>query len=181
MSGDAAERCVIEDEPGVDVTEIIETPLPGVGVRHDFACASDAHVGVVSHHSGRRDLIVYDRHDPDRVSETVPMSADEARSLGALLGGPNITERFNELRQQVVGLEIAWLEISPHSSYAGRRLGDSAMRTRTGVSIVALVRGETAIPAPGPDDVMLADDIAVVVGTAEGIDVASKILTNPAS
>ena len=159
------------------MTEIIETSLPGVGVRHDFGCESDRRVGVVSHHSGRRDLIVYDRNDPDRVTETVPMSADEARSLGALLGGPSIVERFDDLRQQIVGLEIAWLTISSKSGLAGRPLGDSQMRTRTGVSIVALIRGETAIPAPGPDDVMLADDVAVVVGTDEGIDQAARILS----
>jgi len=158
------------------MTEIIETPLPGVGVRHDFVCEADVRVGVVSHHSGRRDLIVYDRDDPDRVRDTVLMSADEARSLGALLGGPNITERLEGLRQQIVGLEMAWLPISPQSSFAGRRLGDSEMRTRTGVSIVALVRDDSAIPAPGPDDVMMADDIAVVVGTADGIDEAARIL-----
>lgn len=161
------------------MTEIIETQLPGVGVRHDFACDSDRRVGVVSHHSGRRDLIMYDRHDPDRVAETVVMSTDEARSLGALLGGPSIVERFDDLRQQIVGLEIAWLPISPNSRLAGRPLGESEMRTRTGVSIVALLRGETAIPAPGPNDVMLAEDVAVVVGTDEGIDEAARILSAP--
>lgn len=161
------------------MTEISETPLPGVGVRHDFVCDSGRRVGVVSHHSGRRDLILYDRDDPDRVGETVSMSTDEARSLGALLGGPSIVERFDDLRQQIVGLEIAWLPISPKSRLVGRPLGDSQMRTRTGVSIVALLRGETAIPAPGPDDVMLGDDVAVVVGTDEGIDEAARILSEP--
>ena len=135
----------------------------------------------MSHHSGRRDLIVYDRDDPDRVVETVSMSIDEARSLGTLLGGPNIVERLDDLRQQIVGLEIAWLPISPNSPLAGRPLGESEMRTRTGVSIVALLRGETAIPAPGPDDVMLADDVAVVVGTDAGIDEAARILSTARS
>jgi TrkA domain protein len=163
------------------MTEIAETPLPGVGVRHDFACDSNRRVGVVSHHSGRRDLILYDRDDPDRVAETVSMSSDEARTLGALLGGPSIVERFDDLRQQIVGLEIAWLPISSRSRLAGRPLGESELRTRTGVSIVALLRGETAIPAPGPDDVMRAHDVAVVVGTDDGIDEAARILSAPSS
>jgi TrkA domain protein len=163
------------------MNEITETSLPGVGVRHDFACDSNQRVGVVSHHSGRRDLILYDRDDPDRVAETVSMSTDEARTLGALLGGPSIVERFDDLRQQIVGLEIAWLPISAKSRLAGRPLGESELRTRTGVSIVALLRGETAIPAPGPDDVMRADDVAVVVGTDAGIDEAARILSAPSS
>ncbi|NND74082.1 MAG: cation:proton antiporter regulatory subunit [Ilumatobacter sp.] len=161
------------------MTEITETPLPGVGVRHDFACGNDQRVGVVSHHSGRRELLVYDRDDPDRVSETVPLSTDEARSLGTLLGGPNIVERLDDLRQQIAGLEIAWLPISPNSGLAGRPLGETQMRTRTGVSIVALLRGDQTIPAPGPDDLMLGDDVAVVVGTDEGIDEATRILGAP--
>lgn len=159
------------------MNEITETPLPGVGVRHDFECKSERRVGVVSHHSGRRDLILYDRDDTDRVADTVSMSTDEARSLGALLGGPNIVERLDDLRHQIVGLEIGWLTISKNSKLAGRPLGETEMRTRTGVSIVALIRGDAAVPAPGPDDVMLAGDVAVVVGTAAGIDAAAKILS----
>lgn len=159
------------------MNEITETPLPGVGVRHDFECDSERRVGVISHHSGRRDLIVYDRDDPDRVRETVSMSTDEARSLGALLGGPNIVERLDDLRHQIVGLEIGWLSISEKSKLAGRPLGESELRTRTGVSIVALLRGDVAVPAPGPDDEMLPGDVAVVVGTPDGIDAAAKILS----
>ena len=159
------------------MTDIVETLLPGVGVRHDFVCESDVRVGVVSHHSGRRDLIVYDSDDPDRVAKTVSMSTDEARSLGTLLGGPNIVERLDDLRHQIVGLEIAWLPISKNSRLAGRPLGESEMRTKTGVSIVALIRGDVAVPAPGPDDKMLAEDVAVVVGTAAGIDAAARILS----
>lgn len=161
------------------MTEITETPLPGVGVRHDFACDSDQRVGVVSHHSGRRDLLLYDRDDPDRVAETVSMSSDEARSLGDLLGGPNIVERLDGLRQQIVGLEIAWLPISPKSPLVGQPLGKSEMRSKTGVSIVAILRGDTPIPAPGPDDVLEGDDVAVVVGTDRGIDDAATMLSAP--
>jgi TrkA domain protein len=46
------------------------------------------------------------------------------------------------------------------------------------VSIVALVRGDQPIPAPGPDKELRADDTAVVVGTAEGIDAAARLLSS---
>jgi TrkA domain protein len=158
------------------MTEINETRLPGVGVRHDFASASGDRVGVVSHHTGRRELVVYDKEDPDAVRTSLRLSPDEARLLGELLGGPSITTSLEVLRQQVQGLAIDWLPISGRSRYAGRKLGETELRSRTGVSIVAIVRDDTAIPAIGPDQDLRGDDVAVVVGTPEGIDEAARLL-----
>lgn len=158
------------------MTEVNETRLPGLGLRHDFECGSGDRLGVVSHHSGRREVMIYDRADPDRVESSVNMSPEEAAVLVDLLGGATIIERFDDLRQHIAGLAIDWLPIGPASRYAGRVLGETALRTRTGVSIVAIVREDSAIPAPGPDDLLLAGDTVVVVGTPEGIDLASELL-----
>lgn len=162
------------------MTEINETKLPGVGTLHDFECQSGDRVGIISHHGDRREVVIYDQDDPDRVSESAVMTAKEARVLADLLGGTTVTERLDDLRQEIAGLAIDWLPISPHSTYAGRTIGDTGLRSRTGVSIVALVRGDQPLPAPGPDQTLLADDTAVVVGTADGIDAAAKLLTTRA-
>ncbi len=159
------------------MTTINETRLPGVGTLHDFECQSGAHVGVISHHAGRREVVFYDPDDPDRVRETVTMSTDEARVLADLLGGTTVTQRLDDLRQEIHGLAMDWLPISADSPYVGKTIGETALRSRTGVSIVALVRDEQPLPAPGPDEMLLVDDTAVVVGTAEGIDVAAELLT----
>ena len=159
------------------MTEINETKLPGVGTLHDFECESGDRIGVISHHGGRREVVIYDPGDPDRVSESATMTPDEARVLADLLGGTSVTERLDDLRQEIAGLAIDWLPISPHSPYAGRTIGDTALRTRTGVSIVALVRGDRPLPAPGPDEELRVDDTAVVVGTANGINAAAQLLT----
>ncbi|HPZ95803.1 MAG TPA: TrkA C-terminal domain-containing protein, partial [Mycobacterium sp.] len=53
--------------------------------------------------------------------------------------------------------------------YAGRPLGDTRARTRTGASVVALVRGDKVVASPGPDEVLRAADVLVVIGTADGI------------
>lgn len=158
------------------MTEIIETKLPGVGILHDFECQSGPRIGVISHHGDRREIVIYDQDDPDRVSESVSMSADEARVLADLLGGTTVTERLDDLRQEIDGLAIDWLPISADSPFAGRTIGDTELRSRTGVSIVALVRGDRPLPAPGPMDRLVADDTAVVVGTAAGINAAAELL-----
>ncbi|MEY2957596.1 MAG: hypothetical protein RLZZ01_164 [Actinomycetota bacterium] len=155
---------------------IDETNLPGVGLRHEFVCESGDRIGVITRHSGRRDLLVFDRDDPDSVAESASLSADEARTLADLLGGATLIERFDDLRQHIAGLSIDWLPVGETSRFAGRPLGATEMRTRTGVSAIAVLRDGRAIPAPGPDEVLLGGDTVVVVGLAAGIDTAARLL-----
>ena len=61
------------------------------------------------------------------------------------------------------------MPVSAQSRFAGKALGATEMRTRTGVSVIAVLREGTAIPAPGPDDVLLGGDTVVVVGLANGM------------
>lgn len=159
------------------MTSVNETKLPGVGLRHDFSTTNGDQVGVISHHTGRRELVIYDPDDPDRVKACANLDAGETAVLTELLGGATVTERFADLRQHVSGLAIDWLPLPTASVFVGRPLGDTEMRTRTGVSIVAIVRDDTAIAAPGPDLTLQAGDTAVVVGTPEGIDAAVELLT----
>ncbi len=77
------------EEPGAVEEEV---RLPGVGLRHDFQTRSGRRVGVVSHRTGRRDLVVYDTRDPDACSEVVKLATDEADALAELLGAPRIVE-----------------------------------------------------------------------------------------
>jgi TrkA domain protein len=163
------------------MAEINETNLPGVGLRHEFVCESGDRIGVITRHSGRRDLLIFDEDDPDTVSESASLTPDEARILADLLGGATLVERFDDLRQHIAGLSIDWLPVSESSKFAGHALGATEMRTRTGVSAIAVLRAGQAIPAPGPDQVLLGGDTVVVVGTADGIDAASHLLCTPES
>ena len=167
---------LVRADQTVVMAEIIETSLPGVGLRHELVCESGERVGVITHHSGRRDLLTFDSEDPDSVSRSVAMGPDEAQLLADLLGGSTLVERFEDLRQHISGLSIDWLPVAGGSRFAGKPLGATEMRTRTGVSAIALLRQGTAIPAPGPDEVLFAGDTVVVVGVAEGIDAAAQLL-----
>jgi TrkA domain protein len=81
------------------------------------------------------------------------------------------------LQHQVEGLAIDWIELPPSSAFVDRTIADAEVRSRTGVSIVAVLRGEEAHAAPGPDFRFAAGDTAVVVGTPEGIATATSLLT----
>lgn len=148
---------------------IEETELPGVGVRYDLWTAEGQRVGVVHHRGGRRELFVCEPSDPDAVSSTLHLSEDEAHALVDALGASPVVTGLGKLQQSVEGLAIDWLKILPGSTYAGGTIGDRRIRTRTGVSVVAVLRGETPIPSPGPDFRLEPDDTLVVVGTPEGI------------
>jgi TrkA domain protein len=151
------------------VSEIRETRLPGVGVRHDFVTSDGRRVGVLVHRTGRRELLVYDTADPDACQTSLRLTADDARTLADLLGASRVSEEIAAV-QRIEGLVIDWLPVAPSSACAGHSLQDAALRTETGVSIVAVIRDDTTIAAPAPDFVLEAGDIAVAVGTAEGVD-----------
>jgi TrkA domain protein len=81
--------------------------------------------------------------------------------------------------QQLEGLTIDWVRIPATSPWVGRSLRAAAVRSITGVSVVAVVWGDTTIPAPEPDFVLEADDTAVVVGTPAGINELTSLLRRP--
>lgn len=71
------------------------------------------------------------------------------------------------LRRASGMIESDWIEIPEDCALSGRAIGELGVRSRTGASIVALVRGEEAITNPGPDLTLEPGDTVSVVGTAE--------------
>lgn len=149
--------------------EVRETRLPGVGVRHEFTTASGERLAVLSHRSGRRELVIYDRHDPDAATTVLHLSRDDTRTLAELLGATQVSEALAAVQQQLQGLAMDWVTLPIDSPFANATIAEGGFRTRTGVSIVAVVREETTIPAPGPEHRFEPGDIVVAVGTPDGL------------
>lgn len=158
------------------MAEVTETQLPGVGVRYEFRTDDRDTVGVVHHHSGRREIVVYDRKDPDYARSVLELSADDSRTLSDLLGASQVTEALAAVQQRIEGLALEWIEVTDESSMANRSIGDGQLRTRTGASVVAVIRGDTSEPAPSPDYVLEPGDVVVAVGTAEGLELLRQAL-----
>jgi TrkA domain protein len=158
------------------MTEIREVELPGVGVRYEFTTEEGERVGVVSHRTGRREIYVADPTDPDRFERAVGLSENDARTLAETLGASRVAEELAQLQQKIKGLAIDWLPVREDSPFANSPIGAAGVRTRTGVSIVAILRGDQAIPAPGPETVVRPGDYLVVVGTPRGIEQAVELL-----
>jgi TrkA domain protein len=156
--------------------EVFETPLPGVGVRHEFTTKSGERVGVVTRRDGRRELLLYDRWDPDSCRESVELSPEEAATMVELLGGSRVTERLEDLRLDVEGLSIQWVTIESAQGLAGKTIAEGEIRTRTGASVVAVIRGETSIPGPGPDFQFHAGDVVLLMGSDQAVEAAERLL-----
>lgn len=159
--------------------DLVETLLPGVGIRYEMSTRSGAPLAFVVRRDGAVEVSVYDAHDRDRARSAVRLDADEAATIAEVLGAPRITQRFADLSREVPGLRSARLTVEPGSPYVDRPLGDTRARTRTGCSIVAVVRGEQVVPAPSPQEVLRADDVLVVIGSGPGLDALATLLAGP--
>jgi TrkA domain protein len=152
----------------VDVNRV---KLPGVGVLHSFYTDDGGKCGVITHRSGHSDLIsfadVADGADrSDKVS--LRLSEDEAHTLAELLGGTRITEGLSKL-DEIPGLSIDWFSVDYEDTIAGKPLGDLARVGIIGVTVVAVVRGDSANPAPSGDFVVFPGDTIVVAGSPEKV------------
>lgn len=154
-----------------DIVPIVnEVPLPGIGVRYEFVTEDGTRLGVVHHRSGVRELVMFERDDPDTSHDLVRLGSDDSRTLAELLGVSQVAKDLAELEQDVEGLAVDRLPLPGGSPFDGRTIGDTGARTRTGVSIVAVLRSGSAHPAPGPEFALRSGDMLVVVGTPRGIE-----------
>ena len=143
--------------------------LPSIGVRYEFTSHDGERIGIIARRSGDFDVVRYARDDPDQAQPIFHFTDEEADAVAQILGAPRIAERFTELTREVPGLEAGQVHIRPGSPFADRPLGDTRARTRTGASIVAIVRNDVVMASPGPAEILHANDVLVVVGTESGI------------
>lgn len=155
--------------------EIISRVLPGIGVCQEIPLHGGRRIGIVTRRNGLRDIVVYDE-DGDGALATVALNEDEANVVAELLGAPQLMVRLSDLQSQADAVVTEQLPLPASSPYAGHPLGDTQARTRTGASIVAVLRHGTTHPSPGPDFTLHGGDLVVSVGTREGLDQLGRLL-----
>ena len=152
------------------MVDVRRVKLPGVGVLHTFVTDDGGKVGVITHRSGPSDLITFanagDGSDATKVS--LRLDEDEAHTLAELLGGTKITEGISNL-DSIPGLSIDWFTVDYEDHIAGQLLGNLSSRGVVGLTVVAVVRGESANPAPADDFKVFPGDTLVVAGSPEKV------------
>lgn len=148
--------------------DVAEVALPGIGRRYDLHAVEGGSVTVVIHHSGRRDLYILDRGDEPQA--TVALTDSQARTLGAILGGayfkPAVIE---EIEAVIGGLLIDWVTLDEDSRGVGKTIAELQVRTRTKMTIAAILREQVTLVAPEPTERLLAGDRLVVIGRQEDL------------
>lgn len=155
------ERAVV---PGMDV---YEADVPGVGRKFELPIGDGERLIVVIHHDGKRELFVRPSEgaDSERVAS---LTGKQARKLGSILEGAYFQPvELDQVQVPLGEAIIEWVEIDADSPIVGRTLRESEARQRTGVSIIAIQRGEETIANPDPDVEVRAGDILVALGTRE--------------
>lgn len=156
--------------------EVKEVLLPGVGLRYEFENHDGDRIGVVARRTGDFEVVLYAAADPDQARAVFRLTEEEADALAQILGAPRIVERFADLTKEVPGLDAGQVRILAGSGFVDRPLGETRARTRTGASIVAIVRDEQVMASPGPSEVLHAGDVLVVIGTEDGIAGVQRIV-----
>lgn len=158
-----------ETQPGLDIFEVT---LPGIGHRYSFPAGDGARVVVVMHHSGRRDLYSFtpEGEPSGPPAACVTLTDDQARRLGAVLGGAYFKPSVVTDVETVIGnLLIDWVTVRPDSPSADRSIAELEIRRRTRMTVVAILRDDETILAPEPSERLRAGDRLVVVGRQEDL------------
>lgn len=152
--------------------------LPGIGVRHDVVTQAGHRIGCLSYRDGGREVALYDPEDPDAILGSIELTTDEAAALSDLLGHAALLSQLSDLGAGNIGLFTEQLVLPADSRFIDRPLGDTQARTKTGASIVAVLRGKDVIPSPTPQEILRMDDMIVAVGTREGLDALDRLLAH---
>ncbi len=76
------------------------------------------------------------------------------------------------------GIEITWVQIPPEHPLVGQSLIEANIRSRTGVSVVAIFRDDQLIPNPKSSTVFQADDRIGLIGDPEDVGAAEAWITD---
>jgi CPA2 family monovalent cation:H+ antiporter-2 len=104
------------------------------------------------------DAVRHDLYDFDVTTD------EEHRSLHSLL-------------MALKGIEIIWMELTAASSLVGKSLAETNIRSKTGASVVALVRNQQLIANPKSLTVFEAGDRLGVIGEKDQIQVVQSLMS----
>ncbi|SFP75213.1 cation:proton antiporter regulatory subunit [Salibacterium halotolerans] len=139
--------------------------LPGIGKKMTFYTAQGNMIVLVTHHTGKRELYFFQEPDDDEPDFSMELMSNETRELGAQLLGaifqPVDSDQMKLFRSKVI---VEWIELQESSLFAGKTIGDSEVRKKTGVSVVGVFRNNEVIASPDVNERLEPGDTIMVIG-----------------
>jgi TrkA domain protein len=147
--------------------DLQETRLPGIGLKFTLRLDAGGRLAIILHNDGKRELYFFRRADDDEPPAVIGLDDDEARQLGAVIGGayerPQIVE---DLEMALGELQIEWIPVPDDSPWIGKTLAEAAFRAKAGITVIAILRQPEPVSGAQPTDTIERGDTLVTVGKA---------------
>jgi CPA2 family monovalent cation:H+ antiporter-2 len=86
--------------------------------------------------------------------------------------------RLADLQVHVPEIEIASIKLAPHCPIAGKTLAESELRSRYGITVLAVLRGDQLLANPDSSMQLNEGDILYVIGSADSCTRANRMLAS---
>lgn len=149
--------------------DVRQTRLPGVGTKFTFGTARGGRIAVIQHMDGLREIYYFEHDDDDEPRAVIDLQDDEARQLGAIIGGaferPKIVE---ELEMALGELSIEWTQVPDDSPMIGHTLEECRFRSLAGITVLAIQREPEPVTAVMATERVRRGDTLVTAGKLGG-------------
>jgi TrkA domain protein len=147
--------------------DLRETRLPGIGVKYTLRLHDGGRLAVIMHNDGLREIYYFRHSADDEPRSVIALDDDEARQLGAVIGGAYERPKIVEDLEMALGeLTIEWVPVPDTSPWIGKTLAESGFRARTGITVIAILREPEPVAGAQPGDTLQRGDTLVTVGKA---------------
>jgi TrkA domain protein len=145
--------------------DLRETRLPGVGVKYTLRLDGGGRLAVILHNDGLREIYYFRHAADDEPRAVIALDDDEARQLGAVIGGAYERPKIVEDLEMALGeLTIEWVPVPDSSPWIGKTLAESGFRAKAGITVIAILREPEPVAGAQPHDVIQRGDTLVTVG-----------------
>jgi TrkA domain protein len=145
--------------------DLRETRLPGIGVKYTLRLDGGGRLAVILHNDGLREIYYFRHAADDEPRAVIGLDDDEARQLGAVIGGAYERPKIVEDLEMALGeLTIEWVPVPDSSPWIGKSLAESGFRAKAGITVIAILREPEPVSGAQPHDVVQRGDTLVTVG-----------------
>jgi TrkA domain protein len=161
--------------------DLRETRLPGIGVKYTLRLDDGGRLAVILHNDGLRELYWFRRTDDEEPRAVIRLDDDEARGLGAVIGGAYERPKIIEDLELALGeLAIEWIPVPDSSPWIGKTLAEAGFRAKTGITVIAILREPEPVSGAQPGDVVQQGDTLVTVGKGRQYAAFRRLLAGDA-
>jgi TrkA domain protein len=144
-----------------------ESDLPGIGKKFTIKTNAGHFISIILHINGKREIFHFTDPDDDPIFHFL-MTEEEANLIGSVLMGTYFKPEQDKQKELLLNkLSIEWIDVHSNSSLINHSILQLQVRKLTGITIIAIIRGNETIINPKPETVILPSDTLIIAGTRE--------------